>query len=369
MAQEKSEKKNSLASRIFNLVSKEKDNDEAFNQIQKLTGNTIDEAQRAILIKSGVEPEKMLAGALWKQIKAAAVDSTGANIIARANQPGGIEALQKEYVGGVKATAGGASVEVPASEEMIKSEARAKGEGEAEGQAAKAAELAGRDALRANAAADTAFDAAIAFGEKQLENFGLRPGELFGWVDKTTPTQWNEFKDAFQGATREGASLIARQLIPGVRAANITKIFEKSIATVGKTMESNAQNHAYSLANTFANALSQNIKVATESGKEAPIQDVTIDKITNRPISQLGYQEKSRAINDLKREFGIQVANDLLERTYKRNPALLEPQTVAKLVTSFPAFDSEAEGEASVPAGKMYRVGENIFESEGVKNG
>ena len=312
-------------SKILGLVEKEKDSDSAFNQIEKLTGNKLDEQNRAILIKAGVEPDKMLAGALWKQIKASAVDSTGANIIARANQPGGLEALQKEYTGGVKATAGGASVEVPASEEIIKKESMAKGAGEAAGQEAKAAELAGRDALRANAAADTAFDAALAYGEKQMESFGTRPGELFGWIDKATPSQFNEFKDAFQGATREGASLIARQLIPGVRAANITKIFEKSLSSIGKTMESNSYNHGYSLANTFANALGQNIRVATEDGKEAPIQDVTIDKKTGRPLSQLGFQERSRAINDLKREFGNQVSQDLLERTYKRNPALLQP--------------------------------------------
>jgi len=285
-------------------------------------------------------------------------------IIRDSQSPGGIERLQTENPFGVKASKEGVSVDIPASPEAMQKEAEATAYKEAASQSAKAAELAERDVFRAGAAVDTAFDQAISFGEKQMENYGLRPGQLFGLVDKATPSEWNEFKDAFTGATREGASLIARQLIPGVRAANITKLFEKSISTLGKTMESNAVNSGASMGNAFANALSQNIRVETEDGKKINIQDATIDKVTGRPISKLGFKEKTRAINDLKREFAKELERDLMERTYKRNPSLLQPSTVAKMVLEFPSFTSEEEGQKALPPGRLFKVGDDVYEAE-----
>lgn len=196
----------------------------------------------------------------------------------------------------------------------------------------KAAELSQRDFLRASAASDTSFDQALKFADKQMDLFGVRPGEFFGALDKLTPSQLNEFKDGFLGAGREAAALIARQIIPGVRAASITEIFSQSAAKIGSTLESSANNVAASMGNAFANILSQNIdEVDSETGENVKIQDIVIDPITGKPLSKLNIQDKTRAINELKRQFANDLEDMYLIKSYKHNPDLLNPVTQVKV--------------------------------------
>lgn len=242
---------------------------------------------------------------------------------------------------------------------------------QATAQGAKAAELAGRDIFRASAALDTTFDTALNFGTEQLEKLGTRPGQAFGFIDKLTPSQFNKFKDAYVGASREAASLVARQLIPGVRAASITKIFAESTSKLGSTIEASSENVSASMGNAYANAVSQNIDVVDEAtGNKAKIQDLLIDAKTGRQISGLGFQNKTRAINDLKRNFARSLADDLNQRAFKRDPRLFKPSERRKLIEGFPSFASEAEGDKSVLPGKLYTVIGNdgklqVLESDG----
>ncbi|MCP3681326.1 MAG: hypothetical protein GY861_01425 [bacterium] len=202
---------------------------------------------------------------------------------------------------------------------------------QAQAQGAKAGELAERDVIRASAAIDTSWDTAIDFGSQQFDNLGLRPGQFLGIVDKLTPSEYNDYKDAFIGAGKESASLIARQLIPGVRAANITEIFSKSTAQLGATMEANAANISASMGNAWGNALAQNIEVVTEDGNKARIQDITIDEETGKPISQLPFGDKLDAVNRAKRKFQDDLQKKSIDEVYKRDPRLLKPETIKKL--------------------------------------
>ena len=201
---------------------------------------------------------------------------------------------------------------------------------QAEAQGAKAGELAGRDVIRASVALDTAWDTFIDFGSKQFDNLGLRPGQFLGLADKLTPSEYNEYKDAFMGAGKESAALVARQIIPGVRAANITEIFSKSTAQLGKTTEANANNTAASMGNAWGNAIAQNITVVTEDGNKAKMQDITIDEKTGKPISQLPFGEKLEAVNRAKRKFQDDLEERQLSEVYKRDPRLLKPETIKR---------------------------------------
>lgn len=230
-------------------------------------------------------------------------------------------------------------------------------------QGAKDAELAGRDVIRASAAVDTAFDEHLSFAKRQKELFGTRAGDAFGIIDKLTPSQMNEFKDSFVGASREAASLVARQLIPGVRAASITKIFAESTAKMGATLEGSAENVSASMGNAFANAIAQNIEVVTEDGNTARIQDVTVDPNTNKPISQLPFQEKMKAVNDIKRGMREQMADDYLTRVIKEDPTLLKPETIKKFASGLPKFDSVMKGESTIAPGKLFVVKGEIYEA------
>tara|TARA_Y100000310_G_scaffold258992_1_gene267545 strand:+ start:1243 stop:2460 length:1218 start_codon:yes stop_codon:yes gene_type:complete len=224
---------------------------------------------------------------------------------------------------------------IPTAEEKAE-RIETKGAEAAVGQEAKAAELASRDFLRASAAVDTAIDQNIKFADVQLKKFNLKPGAFLGAGDKLIPKQWNKFKAGFQGSGREAAALIARQLIPGVRAANITRIFSKSAPEIGNTMEGNANNAAASMANAFGNALSQNIKVFDErTGREVNIQDITIDPKTGKPLSQLGFEEKTDALNRVKQEMSDKLNDKIIERVFKVNPNLLQEDTLKRLEGKF----------------------------------
>lgn len=222
-------------------------------------------------------------------------------------------------------------VDIGAETAIKRAEAEVQVEKEAATQLAKAGELAERDFLRANAAVDTAFDQVLAFDDEMFRKYDIKPGDYFGLVAKMTPQQLNQFKAAAVGAGKESAALIARQIIPGVRAANITEIFAKSSAEIGNTQEGNAANVSASMGNAFANALSANIDVVMEDGTKARIQDVTIDPVTGKPLSQLTYLEKSRAINDIKREFAEQNRKDYIMRVYNKNPNLLQAETIVDI--------------------------------------
>jgi hypothetical protein len=256
--------------------------------------------------------------------------STGTVIPSRQPLTGAVSGgmVIPKYSGGGRAKE---IVDIGAETAIKRAEAEVGVEKEVASQKGKAGELAERDFLRASAAVDTAFDQVLAFDEEQFTKYGVKPGDYLGLFAKLTPSQKNQFKAAAVGAGRESAALIARQIIPGVRAANITKIFAKSSAEIGNTQEGNAANVSASMGNAFANAISANIDVVTENGKKVRIQDVTIDPKTGKTLSQLPYEEKSRAINDIKRKFAEDSRQDYINRVYKRNPSLLKPETVARI--------------------------------------
>ena len=232
---------------------------------------------------------------------------------------------------------------------------------ESASQGSKAAELAGRDVFRATSAIDTTFDAYLGFSDTQFQKFGLKPGQFLGLADKLTPSQWNEYKAGFKGASREAAALVARQLIPGVRAANITEIFAKSTAEIGNTSEGNARNVSLTMQNSFSNSLAQNIIVATEDGKSVPIQSITKDPKTGKIISSLLYKEKTEAINRLKRQYGEELNDYYLKRTFDKNPELLEKKTRNKLIKDAVKFKSEEEANsANLPPFTIVNIGGRI---------
>lgn len=233
--------------------------------------------------------------------------------------------------------------------------------GQVEAQAGKAGELMGRQAERAAAATGTAMETMFDFGERQLELTGTKPGDFLGIVDRLTPSQANEFKNAFEGAATESASLTARQLIPGVRAANITKIFEGSTAQLGKTVESNAANVSASMQNAFTGTLTENTLVEDENGNKVRIQDVTLDPETGKPLSELGFEQKTKAINRLGKEFKDRNRLSWLKEAFKRNPELLRDRSKREIFNTAPKFDTVEELEQSgLQPGEIVVVGGQI---------
>jgi hypothetical protein len=220
-------------------------------------------------------------------------------------------------------------IDIDATTDIDKAKAEVQIGKEVDTEAGKVASEIERDFNRASATADTAFDLALSFAEKQYQLMGVRPGQLWGAIDKFTPSELNEFKDAFKGAGVEAAALIARLTIPGVRGANITEIFKGSTATIGKTMEANAVNISASMGNALGATISMNSKVSDVNGRKVSIQDLIIDDESGLPISSLGVIEKTRAINKVKREFISNLNDEFIARVYKRNPALLQPETVS----------------------------------------
>lgn len=223
-------------------------------------------------------------------------------------------------------------VDIGAQTAIKRAESDVSVEGQVKSQAQKAADLAERDFRRASAAVDTAFDQVLSFDELNFNKYGVKPGDYLGLFAKLQPQQLNAYKAAAVGAGKESAALIARQIIPGVRGANITNIFARSSAEIGNTQEGNAANVSASMGNAFANALSQNIKVYDENtGKEVNLLDVTIDKQTGKPLSKLSILDQARAINDLKREFAEKLNSDYIMRVYRKNQNLLQPETVNRI--------------------------------------
>jgi hypothetical protein len=218
---------------------------------------------------------------------------------------------------------------------------------QAQAQKMKMAEQTSRDYFRTQGALDTTFDAALNFSDVQYKKFGLKPGDFLGLADKLTPTQWNEFKDAYEGSSREAAALVARLIIPQSRAIQMVEVFAKSVSKVGSTMEANAQNLAYSMQNGFSNAIANNMVVVDENGQSVNINDTIIDKKTGKPLSQLGTVDKTRAINQIKREFGDNLSTFYLTQAYVKNPKLLKKETIADLKRKAPKFKTIEEVEAS----------------------
>ena len=233
----------------------------------------------------------------------------------------------------------------------------------AEQQAAKAGELMSRQAGRAGAATGTAMEAMINFGTRQLELTGgrVRPGTFFGIVDKLIPSEKNEYKEAFKGAAIESAALTARQLIPGVRAARITKIFKGSTAQLGKTAESNAANVAASMQNAFTGTLTENTLVEDEQGNKVRIQDVAIDPQSGKTLSSLGFEQRNRAINRLGKEFKERTRMNWLKEVFKGDPRLLPEKSIKEISNLAPKFNTVEELNASnIPVGEIVIVGGQI---------
>jgi len=199
-----------------------------------------------------------------------------------------------------------------------------------------------KDYLRVTSTLDTTMDTAFKFAERQYEIFKTKPGAALGFIDKLTPDQYNEYKAGWVASGREAAATVGRFLIPGARGANLTYIFAKSAAEIGNTIEGNAFNVAASMGNAFSTNLSMNAAVSTEDGKIVNLQDITIDKRTGKPLSQLPVQEKARAINELKAEHIKQLERHYITQAYIRpnGEKLLQKRTIVKLIENAPRFDS-----------------------------
>ena len=233
--------------------------------------------------------------------------------------------------------------------------ARIQSDKEVTSEQAKHAQEMGRDYLRATGALDTTYDYVFKFNQEQHEKFGVKPGQFFGLIDKMTPEQWNQYKTAAEASSKEAASLVGRLLIPAVRGAYITEIFAGSTATVGNTIEANATNLGETASNNLVAALSSNIMVVDDAtGKIVPIQTVTIDEKTGKPLSQLNLRDKTRAMNEIKRKQGEMTRQFHLTQAYDRNPELLDSETVKELVDGAPKFKNEDAVWEALKTGKVY---------------
>jgi hypothetical protein len=237
-----------------------------------------------------------------------------------------------------------------------------KAESGAELQASKAGELAERNFLTAQSAADTNLDAFFDFANKQQELFGTKPGAFLGILDKMTFKQKNEYKAAFEGSSRESAAIVGRQLIPGARGLSMTRIFEKSTAEIGGTAESNINNIARTMENSFGNALSSNINDIDVEGNEVKIQDAIIDSKTGKSLSKLSIAERGRAINRLKKVFREGIIERYQNAAYASNPNMLSSKTIDEILARSPRFNNEEEVEAAnLPDGTPVLVGGQPF--------
>lgn len=220
-------------------------------------------------------------------------------------------------------------------------------ENQAQAQGMKMAEQTSRDYYRTTGALDTTFDAALQFSDEQYKKWGLKPGDFLGLADRLTPSQLNEFKDAYTGSTREAAALVARLIIPQSRAIQMVDVFSKSVSKIGSTMEANAQNIAFSMQNGLSNAIANNMTVTDDNGQKVNIQDTLIDKRTGKALSQLGAEDKRRAINEMKRDFGQELSTFYLAQAYVKNPKLLQKKSIAELRSKAVKFNNIEEMEKS----------------------
>lgn len=231
---------------------------------------------------------------------------------------------------------------VPTTQEIQKETAQ-KAAGAAATQGAKAAQKAEVGVLRASIASDTAFNEVVRFNRVQFDKFGVRPGDFLGLFDKFTPEQINEFKAAAVGAGREAAATVGMQIIPAARAVRMVDIFAKSSAKVGLTIEGNANNVGASMGNAFGNALAANISIPMQDGTDKKIQDVTIDKKTGLPLSQLNFSERLRAFTDITQDFRNKTASNYILNIFERDPELLQPDFRQKLETAIEMEDEQGE--------------------------
>lgn len=221
----------------------------------------------------------------------------------------------------------------------------------------KAQELSKRSGDRAETALNTSFDAVLNFDDEQFTRHGLKPGNLFGLTAFLTPSQLNRYKDAASAASVESAAIVGRQIIPAARGVNMVGVFKKSSAQLGKTIETNASNVAFTNANLFAGALTDNImEFDVRDNKNKPIQDIIIDPRTGRTLSNSTKRRRVAVINKLKNDFR-RTTQDLYEMAaFKRNPNLLEEGTRNKIITGLPRFKNSDEGQDSIEPGEKFTV-------------
>lgn len=228
---------------------------------------------------------------------------------------------------------------------------------EVSSQESKAAALGERDYLRVSSTADTNLQQFYGFANEQLNNLGVRAGDLLGAIDKLTPRQLNSFKEAFGSSSKEASATVARALIPNMRAIQGAIMFKGSTANIGSTLAGSINNVAGTMGNAFGSALSNNIVDVDESGNKVSIQDIAIDQKTGKPLSKLPVSEKVRAINDLKKDFVRQYKLLQYAEAFKVNPKLLTSKELKDFKEAFPSdlrFDSVKDAEkADIPKGTM----------------
>jgi len=182
---------------------------------------------------------------------------------------------------------------------------------------------------------ETSFDQHLKFAKEQYKNLGVKPGDLFGLIDKLTPDQANEYKSAFNSAKNEAAALVGRTLIPGVRGAMITEIFASATAKVGNTLETSANNIAETSRNAVGTALHNNIRLAMEDGTYKPILQIVKDPKTGKVIGSINdFFERNEAINRFAKKFEKETRIKYLQRVQEEAPELLKKNTAKKIAAS-----------------------------------
>lgn len=234
---------------------------------------------------------------------------------------------------------------------IVGEETAAKVASQVAAQKGKAQEQLERDYLRVQSVVDTTMDGMFDFGEEQLEKVGTTPGAYLGIIDKMTPKQWNRYKAAVEGSGREASGTVGRFLIPGARGASLTTIFAKSTAEVGNTIEGNASNIAFTKGNLLAAAISTNIMDIDSEGKIRPIQDIIIDPVTGKKMSELPNKDKVRVMNEMKHKFIRETERHIETQAFLRNPKLLQNSTIVNLTKNAPVFNSPDDVKKAVRSG------------------
>jgi hypothetical protein len=239
-------------------------------------------------------------------------------------------------------------------------------------QEGKQAAVAERDYLRVSSTIDTNLQQFYNFASEQTEKLGVQAGDFFGIIDKLTPRQFNEAKEAFESSSKEGSATIARALIPNMRAIQGAVMFKGSTANIGSTLSGSINNTAGTQGNAFGSALSNNIVDIDEQGNRIPIQDIAIDKKTGKLLSQLPVVSDGRtradAINDLKNEFVKRWTIDKYMQAYMINPKIFKPSDMRKFEALIPSkfkFKTTTEAnKANVPQGALVFIGGKPYYKE-----
>lgn len=240
------------------------------------------------------------------------------------------------------------------SQRSIQIEDSLKAKGMAKQEAAKEAQKAEQDFLNAELKIGNTLDSFVDFYERQKEITGINPGPISGTLSSliTGPLQLNEFRDGLLGGLLEVASASARTSMPGTRAIRAIDMFKETTVNEFNTIEMGVQNSA----DSYRNALTTDMSRSPEE---------YIDGYDN--MSREEKRKANRELKSMASEFEYEYKKNSLYEIWKRGKQrgknLLQPETILKIETSLPTFDSIEEGDANVAPGDFYKVGNEIVEA------